>query len=218
MSQSQITIGTQTITLVALPEHPGFSDVQLTVSDTVGRTLSLFTGQTKRFAWPGADQWSGTVTLPPLTRIQSAQWTSFLMQLRGMTNAFMLANPLAMTPQGSPQGTPVANTAGATGNNAAMTTTLFTRGWKPNTFRLLLPGDNIQVGFRLHQVLDQVNSDASGDASINIFPSLREVPVDGSPIIMKNPAGLFRLAKNDRNWQISNAFITTMSFPVTEYR
>ena len=218
MSQIQIEIGAQTITLVQMPATPGFADVQLTASDTVGSTRSPFTGQTQTQSWPGADFWGGTVTLPPLTRMQSAQWTSFLMQLRGMSNAFMLSDPLALTPQGRPQGTPVANTAGATGNNAAMTTTLFTRGWKANAFRLLLPGDNVQVGFRLHRVLDQVNSDANGDASINIWPSLREVPVDASPIILNNPAGLFRLAKNDRIWQISNAFITTMSFQVTEYR
>lgn len=218
MSQTQISIGTQTITLVAMPTAPGFSDVQLTANDTVGSVRSSFTGQTQTQSWPGADYWSGTVTLPPLTRVQSGAWTSFLMQCRGMTNGFMLADPLASTPQGTAQGLPVANTAGATGNNAAMTTTLFTRGWTENAFRLLLPGDNIQVGFRLHRVLDQVNSDANGDASISIWPSLREVPVDGSSIILNKPAGLFRLAKNTRDWQIGLGLVTTLSFQVTEFR
>ncbi|MBB6144710.1 hypothetical protein HNQ77_002666 [Silvibacterium bohemicum] len=135
-----------------------------------------------------------------------------------MSNAVMVGDPLYVTPQGNPSGTPVANTDGGTGFNTAGTTTLYTRGWTPNRFRLLLPGDAIQVGFRLHRVLDQVNSDGAGDAAISIWPSLRETPADASQIILKNPQGLFRLANNKRTWSISNALHTTMSIQFVEYR
>ncbi len=215
---STITINGNSVSLVALPTTPGFRDIQFEVNDTVAVVRSPFTGQTQTQSWSGADWWSATATLPPLTSAQSAQWTAFLMELRGMQNGLLLGDPLCSTPQGTPSGAPVANTAGATGNNAVATTTLYSRGWTPNRFRLLLPGDALQVGYRLHRVLEQVNSDANGDAAISIWPSLREVPADGQQIILNNPQGLFRLAANKRTWQTSAAFQTTMSIQFTEYR
>jgi hypothetical protein len=149
---------------------------------------------------------------------EADDWTSMLGEIRGMANAVLLSDPLRLTPRGSPSGAPVANTAGGTGWNAAMTTTLYTRGWTPNRFRLLLRGTNIQIGYRLHRVLGQVNSDSNGDATISIWPSIREVPADGTPINLNNPQGLFGLASNKRSWQTSAAFQTTMSIQLTEYR
>jgi hypothetical protein len=218
MSISSITLGSNTVNLVAMPTAPGFRDIQFDVNDTVSAVRSPFSGLTQTQTWPGADWWSATATLPPLTRAQAAQWTAFLMELRGMQNGLLLGDPLCTAPQGAPVGAPVANTAGGTGWNAAGTTTLYTRGWTPGRFRLLLPGDAIQVGYRFHRVLDPVNSDVNGDAAITIWPSLREVPADGTKIILKNPQGLFRLANNKRTWSISNALHTTMSIQFTEFR
>jgi hypothetical protein len=224
MSTTQIQVGpngagqTVSVNLVALPVTPGFRDITFDVNDTVATVRSPYTGVTQTQAWPGADWWSATVTLPPLTRAQAAQWTAMLMELRGMANAVMLSDPLCATSQGSPSGVPVANTAGGTGWNAAGTTALYTRGWTANRFRLLLPGDAIQVGYRLHRVLDQVNADVNGDAAINIWPSLREVPADGQAIILKNPAGLFRLAANKRTWNTQTSLLTSLSIQLVEYR
>ena len=55
-------------------------------------------------------------------------------------------------------------------------------------------GDYLQIGQRLHMVISQdVDSDDQGSATINIWPSIREAPNDGDPIILNNPTGLFRL-------------------------
>lgn len=218
MSITNITLNGNTVALVSVPASPGFSDIQFNFTDIVGSVRAPFTGITQTQPWVGADYWMATATLPPLHECDADAWTSMLAEMRGITNPILVADPMRLTPRGNPSGAPVANTAGGTGWNAAATTTLFSRGWTPSKYRLLLPGTNIQIGYRLHRVLDQVNSDANGDAAISIWPSLREVPADGTPITLSNPSGLFRLAKNQRGWQTSVESLTTMSLNLTEYR
>jgi hypothetical protein len=109
-------------------------------------------------------------------------------------------------------------TLSVTSSNTTGSTTLATRGWLPNQFRLLMPGDCLQVGYRLHRVLDVVNSDENGMAQISIWPSLREVPTDGEAIILNNPKGLFRLATNKRTWSSDYTRLTNLSFQILEFR
>jgi hypothetical protein len=54
---------------------------------------------------------------------------------------------------------------------------------------------------RLYQYMNAagLNSNGGGGASIDIFPSLREAPTAGAPVILINPQGSFRLADNRRS-------------------
>jgi len=80
---------------------------------------------------------------------------------------------------------------------------LNTKGWQPSIQAQLKVGDYLQIGKRLHMVIAQdVDSDDHGDATINIWPSIREAPNDGDPIILTNPTGLFRLKSNKRSWTV----------------
>lgn len=199
--------------IVAFPSKPGIQQLQLDMNDTVAMSRSPFTGQTQVQSWPGADWWEASITLPQMNESDAAIWTAFLAELRGMTNMFYLSDPLHKQPQGSPQGTPVIR-----GVNPAMATTLNTRGWKANTFRLLLPGDQIQIGQRLHRVLDVVNSDTAGYGTINIWPSIREATTDGQALILNNPQGLFRLADNKRSVLTTETRLSGISFRAIEAR
>ena len=109
--------------------------------------------------------------------------------------------------------------SGQVGNgNAAMTRTLQTTGWTASTSRLLLRGDYLQLGYRLHRVCDTVNSDAGGNATIRIWPSLREQPADGTALTLAGPVGLFRLADNRRQSQASPQRLTTVSLQFIEVK
>jgi hypothetical protein len=218
MSTSTITVGGGTATLVSTPSVMTSKMVEFSVFDQVSVVSSPFNGVTYTRSYPGAESWSLTVTLPPLSVTHSDIWTSALMEMRGRQNAMLLSDPLRLQPRGSAAGAPVANTAGGTGWNAIGTTTLYTRGWKASQFRCLLPGTNLQIGYRLYRVLSQVDTDVNGDASISIWPSLREVPADGQAIILSQPAGLFRLSNNLRKWSTSIGLLSTVSFDLIEYR
>lgn len=210
---STITVGGSSVNLVAMPTSPGPRSIELGISDAVGRVTSEFTGQVQAQQWPGADLLTGTFTLPSLTRKQAGPWIAFLMQLRGISNAFMLGDPLNAQPLGTPSGSPV-----ALAGNAAMSQQLTTSGWTASTVGLLLPGDWIQIGYRLHRNLDVVTSDGSGNATLNIWPSVRETLTSNVGIVTSNTQGLFRLASNMRKISFDVTTLTRMSFPFQEYR
>jgi hypothetical protein len=199
--------------IVALPTHPGFKQLELVMNDTVAMSRSPFTGQNQVQAWPGADWWQANVSLPQMNQTDAGVWTAFLGELRGMTNVFYLSDPLHRHPSGTPQGAPLIS-----GVNVAMATSLNTKGWKPSTYRLLLPGDQIQIGQRLHRVLDVVNSDSSGNATIAIWPSIREATTDGQALILNNPQGLFRLATNQRSVLTTETRLSGISLKAIEAR
>jgi len=199
--------------IVAFPHSPGIKQLNLSMNDTTPVSTSPFTGVQQVQAWPGADWWSADLTLPQMTSESIAIWEGFLGECRGMTNVFYLGHPLKVSPQGSASGTPVCN-----GVTPAMSYTLTTRGWTPSTYRLLLPGDHLQIGYRLHRVLTQVNSDSSGDATISVWPSIREATTDGEPVILNHPQGLFRLASNKRAVLSAETRLSALTLSVIEAR
>ena len=191
--------------------------VQWNFEDSVAQSPRSFTGQMQTQEWPGADMLSGTATFPPLTQVQADQVIAFLMGLRGLTNGFQLGDPLKTTPRGSASGAPLVDNTQNNGN-PAMSQQIGTKGWTASATGVLLSGDWIQVGWRMHRVLYDVTADSSGKAVIAIWPSLREVPTDGDTILTSNCQGLMRLAENKRSWSADYTKLTRISFNFMEFR
>ncbi|QMV19698.1 hypothetical protein GOB94_14100 [Granulicella sp. 5B5] len=218
MPITTITLDGNAVTLVPLPSSPAPKSVSPWMSDSVALITSPFTGQTQAQGSTGADLTGLMVTYPPLNPKQAAPLLAWLAEMRGMANAVQMTPPEYKGPQGAPSGTPTVNST-ASGTNQAGSYTLVTRGWRASAANLLLPWDAIQFGYRLHRIgITSVSSDASGNATFNIYPSLREDVADGTPIITANPMGLYRLAQNKRDWVITPDFYTALSFPLVEYR
>ena len=216
--QQTITLQGQNVMLVTLPTAIAPKMVEFTATDRVAVVRSIFTGQTQAQSWAGADELAAKVTFPPLKTAQAAQLKAFLMQMRGMLCAVQLGDYDAQNPQGTPAGTPLVDGT-ATTNNAFGATSLVTKGWSASHSNLLLPGDAIQVGYRMYYALDAVNSDTNGAATINVWPSLRETPADGTAIVTSGAKALFRLDSNSRGWSLGVGKITTLStFGLVEYR
>lgn len=132
---------------------------------------------------------------------------------RLQSNAFMVGDPLKSTPRETPTGVPTVD------NSVTMKagdSKLYTYGWTANSTNNLLAGDYIQVGVRLLRVLENVNADANGKAAISIWPTLRETP--SGLVITSNPKGLFRLAQNANKWSADYSLLSSISFPILEYR
>lgn len=210
-----ITIGPNTYSLASLPATPGAAEMALGMNDSIAIVQSPYVpAQLQAQAWPGADAWDATVTMPPLTNAQAAEWEGFLASLRGQLNVLQLGDPRRQVPLGNAQGSaPV-----LTGTNNATATTITTSGWKPNTARVLLRGDLFQIGYHLYRVCEQISADSGGLASINIWPSLRESPAAGTALTLSKPVGLWRLADNRREAQFSPMRLTTLSFRLLEVR
>lgn len=211
----QVTIGSLSYNLVPFPLAPGIASGELGMSDTVAASESPYTLQTQTQVFPGGDRWDMTLTPPVLTAAQAADWEGFLGELHGILNVFQAADPRRLSPLGSTNGT---DHAVCTGVDAAMATQLHTSGWRPGFGRLLLRGDRFQLGYRYHMVCETVNADASGDATLQIYPSLREAPAAGAQLVFNNPQCLLRLASNRRSSQFEVTRLSRTSVRAIEVR
>lgn len=225
---STITLSTNTsppvvntYTLIPMPDYPGFESIDLSFMDTVGKVVSPFVpSSVQTQSWPGADGWRATFTLPKMPRYTAAAWRGWLAELRGIQNVFQLGDPLCTSPMGLAEGTPV-----CAPGNTIMSTSLLTSGWTPNVDGQLLAGDYIQVGYRLYMVCETVNSDSDGDATIIIWPSLREIPTSEEssppsavPLTLTNTKGVFRLSSNVRTWHLETSKLLQFSVQCEEVR
>lgn len=179
---------------------PGFRTFDLNGNAVVGLSVSPFTGQQQIYEWPGS-WWEAKVSLPPMKRADAERWIGFLLALRGRAGTFLMGDPLAKTARGIATGTPQVNGAGQTGK------TLATKGWTANKTGILLAGDYFQLGSgsatRLHKLLKDANSDGTGLATLDIFPSLRESPANNDALTISSARGTFRLAANKQGFAIN---------------
>ncbi len=200
---------TNLINVIALPcdvfgcVHP--SSIEFDPQEHVEQSTSIFTGQSQTYDLMNS-LWTGTISFPPMNRVDADQWQAFILNLRGMMNCFLLGDPTAAIPKGAAAvnpGLPVVAGAGQTGYS------LNTRGWTPGVNNLLLSGDYIQVGTmgtatagyppRLYRLTAPCSSSATGTATLNIWPNLRDLPPDGVSIISSSCVGIMRLAANQGN-------------------
>lgn len=191
-------------TLVTLPSNPPApTRIEYRAIDIVGANRSPYTAQRQGFNWKqGWMEWS--VSYPPMLDTYSQDWIAFLLQLQGTTNVFQIGDPRKSSPRGSGLGAPY-----VLGVNPSQTYFLGSAGWTPNAAGVLLPGDYLQVGYRLYRATAQVDADSMGQAVIPIWPPIREVPNGGSgsppeydTIVLNDTKGLFELKSNSRSWML----------------
>lgn len=195
------------------PIHRKPARVVLRAVTVVGQTRSTFTRKRQVQVHQG-QVWELEVSLPPMLRPDAEQWIAFLLKLNGREGQFLLGDPNAEHPRGVATGTPRVN--GAT----QMGSSLVTDGWTASTSGILLAGDYIQTGSgltsRLHKVLDDVDSDAGGNATLDLWPRLRESPADNDLLTVSGAKGLFALADNRMEWDIEGAMKYGISFAAVE--
>lgn len=201
---------------LTIPTHTGVSQVEMTASNVVAITESPFT-LSQQVVKHAGERWSAVVTIPPVKRADAEYWNSFFLRLRGKFGTFLLGDPSSATPRGSASatpGTPLVNGGSQTGNE------LDIDGLPLSATGYLLAGDYIQLGSgstaRLYKVLQEVNSNASGEATLNLWPNLRTSPTDNSAVVVSNARGVFRLSANEATWSVNNAGLYSISFAATE--
>ena len=191
----------------------GIKSVNIRAQTIVGASVSPFTGQQQVYRHQG-QWWEMEVTMPAMKRDEAEQVASFLLKMNGRYGTFLLGDKANTAPRGVGTGTPLVYGADQTGDQ------LITDGWTASTTGILKAGDWIQIGLgsasRLHKVLDDVNSDADGIATLNIFPNLRYSPADNLGITVNSPKGQWRLAANETNFSIDEASIYGITFACVE--
>jgi hypothetical protein len=154
--------------------------------------------------------WTVDFDLPLMDDETASEWTAFLMALKGQRGTFLLGHPTKTTPRGTGAGTPLVNGASQTGAN------LVTDGWGTSQV-VLKKGDFFSLGQRLYSVLTDTTSDGSGNATLDIFPNLRESPANNAALTLTNPTGLFRLEDSSVELGVLDASkLTKLQFKAIE--
>lgn len=199
---------------LALPTVTGIMSIRFNAHTTVAVSSSPFTGQQQVQEFPNQG-WQADITLPPMKRASAEEWISFLLKLNGRRGTFLLHNPASLTTRGIGTGTPLINGAHAAGVNS-----LVTDGWTINQTGILKAGDLIQLGTgstsRMYKNLSDVNSDGSGNATLDIWPSTRAAAANNDPIVVSSCKSVFRLATNDMSWDIGEALVYGIGFSAVE--
>ena len=187
---------------LSTPTNETIQRVSFFARNTVAVSQSPFTYAQQVHKWQG-QRWEADVTLPPMKRADAEEWISFLIKLKGSYGTFLLGDPSAVTPRGtasSSPGTPVVNGASQTG--------------------YLKAGDYIQLGSgasaKFHKVLEDTDTDGSGNATLTIFPDLRSSPADDATVVVTNAKGVFRLSDNLINWNVDEASVYGITFGCAE--
>jgi len=191
----------------------GIKSMTIRAVSIVGISQSPFTGQQQIYKHQG-QWWEAEITLPPMKRDDAEQIAAFLLKLNGRYGTFTLGDPANTAPRGVGTGTPLVAGSSQTGAE------LVTDGWTANTTGILKAGDWIQLGSgsatRLHKVLNDVNSNASGVATLDIWPNLRSSPSDNAAITVISPKGHWRLSSNQTEYSIDEASIYGITFACVE--
>lgn len=200
---------------LTLPTHTGIRSINIRAVNVVAYERSPFTlsGQAQASAGQG---WAADVTLPPMKYEDAEQWNAWLLSLRGQFGTFLMGDPMRCIARGSARGTDTVtvNGAGQTGENLNITSDQLSE------LDYLKAGDYIQLGSgistTLHKVLVDVDTDASGNATLTLWPHVRTAPSNGATVVVENAKGRWRLSSNESEWSVNEASIYGISFSAME--
>lgn len=200
----------------AMPSQLQFSAVDWRKVDVTQDVKSPYDGKSQIVVFGG--QWrEATLTLRAQSRAEAQKWDAWLAALKGHVGTFLLGDPRRPTPLGSAAvsaGTPVVRGGGQTGSS------LLIDGIGNNLTAYLKAGDLFHIGSgadtQLYEALQDVASDGSGIATIEIWPDLRSAPADNAPLTVTAARGLFYRASNVTGWRTEADGIARLSFDVKE--
>jgi len=94
--------------------------------------------------------------------------------------------------------------------------TIYTSGWTPNITNVLKIGDYFQLGSELKMITSNINSDGSGNATLEFEPPMRSSSIaNGSTIILSNASCLMILSDNQQTKWNSRDTIILSDFSFT---
>lgn len=141
------------------------------------------------------EYWTATLRYRNLSRLIGQPVMAFGSALRGAKGTFVLPFPGYSAPLGAAKDTP--SSPSVDGSGQAGKETVLIKSAPVSIEGWLRAGDIIQIGPasrpHWHKVLEDVDTDASGEASIDIWPRVREGVVDNDLVSYSSPLCLFRL-------------------------
>ena len=200
---------------LSLPTSIGIAQIEFRAANAVAVSRSPFTYSTQVHAYSG-QSWQADVTLPSIRRDLAEEWVAWLISLKGQLGTFYLGDPNAVTPRGSARDTDTIQVSGATSSG----NTLAIDSAPASQTGYLKAGDYMQVGTglnrQLFKVLADVNTNGSGQATVDIWPDVRTSIANNAAVTVENTKGIFRLSSNEQGFSINEASFYGISFGAME--
>lgn len=197
---------------LALPASLTARTASIRGRSAVGVSMSPFSFAQQVYAHQG-EMWEADFTLAPMKRADAEPWVAWLLALNGMEGTFLMGpDPVNASPRGTWAGSPLVKGASQTGK------TLVVDGF--TAFATVKAGDWFQLGSasgaKLHKVVQDGTADSSGELYLEIWPRLRNSPADNAALTSASPVGVFRLARNIREWSLELAMVYGLQFSAIE--
>ena len=197
-----------------LPNSPSnFVTSEWRIIRTVAYTESPFTYGQQVAKYQGS-VWQTTVTLPPMNRADAGAWQSFFMQLNGRFGTFLLGDPDAKTIQGG-----ATTVISVNGDHSVGAYDVVVDGADTSTV-IFKKGDYVQFGSgassKLHMIVADITSDASGNATLQIEPPLKTALTDDDVVTYSDTKAVMRMDSNELGWNANNVSLYGISFSCTE--
>ncbi len=189
---------------LTMPTVTGIATIEMRAINAVAYSRSPFTFSGQVHAYAG-QMWQADVSLPPMRRGDAEVWLSWLVSLKGQLGTFKLGDPLGCMPRGSARDADTilvdgaVSSGGSIGINSAPT----------SRTNYLMAGDYIQIGAGVNQqlfkVLNNVSTDGSGAATVDVWPNVRTTITNATSVKVQDTTGLFRLSSNEQSWSANQA-------------
>ena len=199
---------------LSLPTSPSnFVTSEWRIIRTVAYTESPFTYAQQVAKYTGS-VWQTTVTLPPMKRADAGAWQSFFMQLNGRFGTFLLGDPDGRSIQGS-----ATTVISVNGDHSIGAYDVIVDGADAST-TIFKKGDYVQFGSgstsKLHMIVADITSDSSGNATLQIEPSLKTALTDDDVVTYSNTKAVMRMDSNELGWNANNVSLYGITFSCTE--
>tara|TARA_Y100000592_G_scaffold35211_1_gene55877 strand:+ start:2070 stop:2699 length:630 start_codon:yes stop_codon:yes gene_type:complete len=200
---------------LTLPSTVGVKKSEWGLQRAVGFSQSPFTGSQQVYEHSMAI-WKAVISLPPMSREQSADYQTFFMQLHGRRGTFLMGDPDAKTPRGNATQTNLTITASA----SIGAYDIAVSGLTNSQSNALVKGDYVQLGTgasaKLHMVIANVNASGSGTATIQLEPTLKTAITGSTSCIIRNTVGVWRMDLNELRWNSNESSTYGFSFSCQE--
>ena len=206
---------------MALPElitmpFKDLAQIQIVPNAIVGQLVAPFTGNQQIQVHQG-QFWQWQVLFPPLADPDLAAMEAFILQANGPERVFLFGDPTRRTPRGTAKtspGTPVVEGANQLGQEIKISgAPTSVTGW-------LEPSDYLQIGAgvtaRLYKVLTKVDTDSSGEATIDIWPRIRIAHADQTAVTVSSAEGAFTMANRANPWTLTPPALGAIELVIRE--
>lgn len=199
---------------LTLPTHTGIRSSRFELVRRTAVVESPFSGKIQVHSYDSFAQWKATIELPRMKKPDWQLWTAFFLKLRGRRGTFLMGDPDYTDNTGLASGTLTTSGAASAGANSVTITGLSLS--QTNSFKA---GDYISLNSQLLMIIDNANSNGSGNATVEFEPQLKADVSSGTSVKYSSedpPVGKFRLDTDITGWDADMASTYIMTFSCTE--